>query len=615
MAEQVVPRADPQRIPGVRARATALPYAPGLDGLRALAVLAVLAYHLELPWAGGGFLGVEVFFTLSGFLVTQLLVTELRATGRVDARRFALARARRLVPALVACVLATVVCYRLLLPADVGGIRTDALSSLAYAQNWHLVISGIPYVETFQRPSPLLHLWSLGVEGQLYLLWPLLFAGVLAMMRRRRAAAVALLLAVASAVTMLALYDPDANGRVYYGTDTRASGFLVGAALALVHGSQLWTRRRPVVARAAVELGAGVALVALVVALVGASEFDDALYQHGGFLRVGVLTAVVVVAATGSGIVATVLARPLLIWVGRRSYGIYLYHWPIFVLTRPGIDVPAPAWAVDVGRVAATLLVAEASYRWLETPIRRGAIRRILARVGAGTAAAATGALLAGALAACGVVAATGVAPTTSVTASGAPAVEAPVDGPPPPEAPAAGEPPDATAGPAPPALPPPAVTAAPPGGAPLVVGDSIALGSADALRAALGEGTTVDAKVGRQFSTAAGIVEAWAADHPGPVVVDLGANGTVKAADADAVVAAAGGRTVVFVGVCVPRRWQDANNATLREAAARHAPQAVFVDWNAIVAADPGLLGPDAVHPTAHGRDVLAAAVRDALR
>ena len=175
-------RAEPTRT--AWPRGPGVPHAPGLDGLRGLAVLAVLAYHLDLAWASGGFLGVEVFFTLSGFLITQLLVADIRADR--DRRRgaFLRARARRLLPALVTCVTATVVTYRLMLPADAPGLRWDALASLAYVQNWQLMLGGMPYSEAFARPSPLLHLWSLSVEGQLYVLWPLLFVGVLAAQRR-----------------------------------------------------------------------------------------------------------------------------------------------------------------------------------------------------------------------------------------------------------------------------------------------------------------------------------------------------------------------------------------------------------------------------------------------
>ena len=160
---------------------TGVPNAPGLDGVRGVAVVAVLAYHMDLAWTGGGFLGVEVFFALSGFLITQLIVDELSRTGRVDAWAFAKARARRLLPALVTCVVATLALFAWLAPA--AGLRADGLASLLYVQNWHLVVAGLPYSEAFARPSPLLHLWSLSVEGQLYLLWPLLLVGVLATAR------------------------------------------------------------------------------------------------------------------------------------------------------------------------------------------------------------------------------------------------------------------------------------------------------------------------------------------------------------------------------------------------------------------------------------------------
>jgi len=217
-------RTEPVRIAPRGGTRPAVPNAPGLDGLRGLAVLAVLAYHLDLAWAGGGFLGVEVFFTLSGFLITQLLVAELRRSETVDVAAFVRARARRLLPALVVCVTATVLTYRLMLPADAPSLRWDALASLAYVQNWQLVLGGMPYTEAFARPSPLLHLWSLSVEGQFYLLWPLLFVGVLAVQRRASAVLATLGLAAVSAVVMAVVYTPDGGGLVYYVTPARASG-------------------------------------------------------------------------------------------------------------------------------------------------------------------------------------------------------------------------------------------------------------------------------------------------------------------------------------------------------------------------------------------------------
>ncbi len=608
-------RAEPTRTAWTRG--PGVPHAPGLDGLRGLAVLAVLAYHLDLAWASGGFLGVEVFFTLSGFLITQLLVVDIRRTGTVDVGAFLRARARRLLPALVTCVTATVLTYRLMLPADAPGLRWDALASLAYVQNWQLMLGGMPYSEAFARPSPLLHLWSLSVEGQLYVLWPMLFVGVLAVQRRALVVVVALGLAVVSAVVLAVGYTPDGGELIYYATPARASGFLVGAALAVAWRPEAWSRPLPRVVDAGLDCAGLLAVVTVVLAFVTASEFDAALFDRGGFLRTGLAAAVVILAATRQGIVATVLSGPLLSGAGRRSYGLYLYHWPVFVLCR---DVAVPEWLRITLCLALTYTVTEVSYCWLEIPVRRGGLRTA-ARALRLPRPAATGALAAAAAAVVTVVvASTGVRTgldgepvTDGPVALAAPvAVSSAASGPDGAETALAAAGPD-TEPPAPAAVPTtrdPAGTGTGPG---LVVGDSIALGSAGALRAVLGDDVTVDAKVGRQFAASPAIVEAWTRAHSGPVVVALGANGTVSRRDLDAVLAAAGPRRVVLVGVAVARRWRDGNNAVLRAAAAG-APQAAFVDWAALVAANPGTLGPDGVHPGPRGRELLARAVADAI-
>ena len=226
-----------------------------------------------------------------------------------------------------------------------GGAAGDGLASLLYVQNWHLVLAGLPYSEAFARPSPLLHLWSLSVEGQLYLLWPLLLVGVLAMVRRSTALLVTILLAFASAVLMALRFDPDGGSLAYYATDTRASGFLVGAALAWVWRPPAWSRPLPRAARWGIDAAGIVAVVTLVVGFVAVSEFDAGLYLRGGFLWVGMLAAVLIVAATRSrGVLAALLSRPLVVAVGRRSYGLYLYHWPVFVLGR---ELPLPPWTIN----------------------------------------------------------------------------------------------------------------------------------------------------------------------------------------------------------------------------------------------------------------------------
>jgi peptidoglycan/LPS O-acetylase OafA/YrhL len=618
---RALPLRVPPRRPAGATTPTGLRHVPALDGLRAVAVVAVLAYHADLSLAAGGFLGVEAFFTLSGFLVTGLVLAEFRDRGRVDLPAFYRARGRRLVPALVVCVLGTLLLFTTVLGPAVPDLRADAIAALSYVQNWHLVFGHVPYGEAFDRPSPMLHLWSLAVEGQLYLLWPVLLVALLRAVGPRAGVIPVLALAALSTWAMAVLYDPDDISRVYYGTDTRAAGFLIGAALAM-----LVVRRpgHPPGRRTtdhALDLLGGAALVTLVVGLIATSEFADGLYRHGGFARTALLTALVMAAATRTrSHVGALLARGPLVWLGQRSYGIYLYHWPIFVLTRPDIDVPGPAWIVDMVRVTATLVVAELSYRLVELPVRRGALRRWSEAMRHGprrspAAGLAVSALLVGTLTlSCGpLVVVPGAAAPVPVTVPPAPvaATPSPTAGPPTTVAPPAVAPATTAATTA---LPGPTGAPVPTGAAALVVGDSVVLGSAGALEAALGSATTVDGKVGRQFDRGPAIVAAWVASNPGPVVVHLGSNGIIRDDDVEAMVAATRGRALVFVNVAVPRRWQEPDNAELAAAAARHPGQVRIVDWASIVAADPALLGPDRVHPNQRGREALAAAVRAAL-
>ena len=546
---------------------------------------------------------MEVFFTLSGFLITQLLIAELSRRGRVDPWAFARARARRLLPGLVACVLGTVVAYRVLLPEEAPDLRADALASLGYLQNWHLVLVGLPYSEAFARPSPMLHIWSLAVEGQLYLLWSLLLVGVLATQRRPVVVAATATLAVGSAVMMAMRYTPDGGGLGYYATDARAAGFLVGAALALAWRPDAWSRRLRRAARVVLDLVAGVALLTLLVGFITVSEFDDALYERAGFLRVGLCTGAVIAAATRSdGMIAGLLGRPGLVAVGRRSYGLYLYHWPVFVAAR---DLPGPEWLRLGGSLAISIVVTELSYRFMELPIRRGGIRALAGQLGLDRATVAAATTVA-AVATAGFVLMGTAAPilvTGTAVASSSGSGPLLIDR----SASTSTTLPEL----APDPVPPPPTTSGPV----LVVGDSITLGSADAIRAALGPATTIDARVGRQFAAAPDIVAAWAARQHGSIVVVLGANGTVQRDDVEALVTTAGPQRIVLVGVDVPRRWQEPNNAALRDAAARHAPRVVFVDWLDLVAKNPGSLGPDGVHPGPQGRSLLARAVADAVR
>jgi peptidoglycan/LPS O-acetylase OafA/YrhL len=346
-------------------------YLPGLDGLRALAVLAVLLYHARPEWLPGGFLGVEVFFVISGFIITRGLLQEWQETGRIDLGAFWLRRARRLLPALF-LLLAGVMAYASIFETDaVAGLRTDVLAALAYVTNWHLILGDQSYFASFEKPSLLLHLWSLAIEEQFYLVWPLLLAGLLPLLRKKATFVLIVAGVVASAAAMAAMYQPGADtSRLYYGTDTRAAGLLCGAALAfLLANSQLGVAGRSY--RLMTLLGV-TALGGLAGAAYVLTESASWLYQ-GGFLAVGLLTAILILGATRHNLLSRLLGLAPLRWVGMRSYGIYLWHWPIFLLTwpeKPGLDILA-------AQIVATLVIAVLSYRLIETPIRRGALGRV----------------------------------------------------------------------------------------------------------------------------------------------------------------------------------------------------------------------------------------------
>ncbi|MFZ8998932.1 MAG: acyltransferase family protein [Ilumatobacteraceae bacterium] len=351
-----------------------LPFQPALDGLRAIAVVAVVAYHLELPGATGGFLGVDLFFVVSGYLITTLLLREHDVAGRIHLRGFWNRRFRRLVPPLVVVTAAVVGATRAWgVPEQWASIRADAVAALTYVANWRFIVDEQSYFESSFAPSPLRHTWSLAVEEQWYLIWPMVVL-VLARCRRSTSLMVVAGVSVVSAVAMSLGHDPADSSTVYYGTHTRAQQLLVGSLLAwwlhraperISRRDEPWHRVAGVVA-----LGGFLALVVVV------SDGSSWLY-HGGFLVVSLWCAVLVhaVASADGGSLPELARRPLR-RLGERSYSIYLWHWPVIVFVGPpsGVDVSRPVLVVL--QIVVIAAATEATHRLVERPLRnRGAQR------------------------------------------------------------------------------------------------------------------------------------------------------------------------------------------------------------------------------------------------
>ena len=284
----------------------------------------------------GGFLGVDVFFAISGYLITSLLLSEYRRGGHVQLGRFSVRRARRLLPAVGVLIAVTMVVAAIVEPKRLTELRGDAISSLAYVANWHFVFAHQSYFDQFQRPSLFRHLWSLSVEEQFYLFWPLAFAAGMSLFGRKRLLVGVLAGAFASLALMWILFDPGNSSRVYYGTDTHAVGLLIGVALALVWSplqlrqakSERWCG--PILDAVGV-----IALAYIVLSFLQVHDYDLALF-HGGYLWLALASAAILaVMAYPAARLGGLLARPPMIWLGLRSYSFYLWHWPVLALTPP----------------------------------------------------------------------------------------------------------------------------------------------------------------------------------------------------------------------------------------------------------------------------------------
>jgi peptidoglycan/LPS O-acetylase OafA/YrhL len=556
-----------------------LDYRPGLDGLRALAVAGVFLYHARPqadgnPYLPGGFLCVDLFFVLSGYLITSLLLVEWEARNRIDLRRFWMRRARRLLPALVVVVLAALVLAAIFARTDLGRTRGDAVSSLLYYTNWHLIIANHSYFTLMGRPSLLQHLWSLAVEEQFYVIWPLLLVPGLVLIGRKRLPFLVVAGIAGSAILMWLLYNPGGDpSRVYYGTDTRAFLLLMGILLALVWPLVERLRR----ALPVLELFGVAALVGTVLLFLQMRDFDPTLYR-GGDLAAAFCFAVLIaaVAHPQTGIGQALGVAPLR-WIGERSYGIYLWHWPVVALMRPGVDISWTGPGVVVVQAAIVLAAATLSYRLIEQPIRTRTLQRRLAQYSRRLRLEVVGAGAMCLIAAFAVLFVTPAAlnPVTSYVS--------------PPKAKATTKPSHTQTTPR-----RPVVSKHPTGHkqkklAPipahiLALGDSVMLGCKRQLRESLHHRVRIDATVGRQIEDTISELQRLRRHHklPKTIVIQVGNNGPLYYRDLVRLHHALHGiPTVVVVNVRNATSWENESNHAL--AGWLHDwPTARLADWYA---------------------------------
>ncbi|GAA5024804.1 hypothetical protein GCM10023258_17160 [Terrabacter aeriphilus] len=604
----------------------------GLDGLRALAIAGVLVYHLNASWLPGGFLGVDVFFVVSGFLITTLLVREHQRTGRVALSQFWVRRARRLLPALVLCVVSSVLIARLVSEDLLVSIGRQMVGALTFSTNWLEITAGSSYFDQ-TAPQLFMNFWSLAVEEQFYLLWPLATLALLAVSSRVRVG-VAVAVGLASSLLMALVFSPGLDAtRVYYGTDTHLMGLMAGAALAFA-----WTHPTLALRVAPSRWGrwgayavplSGVVLLALMVGL----DEQSSLTFRGGIVLASVASAVLVMGLVehrpdGPTALQRVLRHPAATWVGQRSYSIYLWHWPVILLV--ALDNPSAPGTTShlltrLWCVLVTLALADLTFRFVETPFRergfrgvalglagrvRGLTRRTKQVVAAGVVGLAVVTTVI-------VLTAPDQTETARMLAANEAAAQEPAD-------PAPGRPVGTTPSPSASAA---GTTGAAGAGAASALktftmpsgpeidayGDSIMVGSLQALRYYF-PGIRIDAKSNRRWSDGLAEVSARGAANRRAVVLAFGTNAGVDEERVKQVLDVLGPqRMVVLVNIMGPFARVDSDNTTL-ELVAKGRPNVVVADWADAIRAHPDQVQSDRVHPTIRGAHLFSKTVRQAL-
>ena len=600
-----------------------------------------MGFHAGASELTGGFLGVDVFFVLSGFLITDLLMTQYDRLGRLDLRDFWSRRARRLLPALALMLIVVTAAATAIEPGQGASLRLALLAAVTYTSNWYQILHHVSYFAAlglFTAPPPLDHLWSLAIEEQFYLIWPLILWLLILRLNGRRARVTAtLILAALSALAMALEYSPGDPSLVYYGTDTHASALLIGAALALAF--PLATVASLPAAQVRRLDAAGVVGLVLLAWAAGHFSGNDRAVYPAGLILAAVGAAGLVAAAAGTGVIAAMTSLPPLRWVGIRSYGIYLWHWPVIALAG-AINGPGPTspwlWLIEA---AVTIALACVSWRFVETPIMRDgfgatcrrwrllideALRPVSAHRRVAPMVVAATALIVVALAGYGV-----ARPPASAAPSGllrqvaegqriSAASQATAGA-----TPAAASPGPASPGPVSAARSPALACRTTAARLPKVsgrqvtaIGDSVMVASATALDAAM-PAIYINAAVGRAMVNGLAVIQGLTAEGElrRYVVVGLGTNGPVSAAQIRQLRRLIGpNRYLILVNTFGPMPWESSVNQVL-DAAARHTAHVSLANWHAAVAGHTGLLWPDGIHPQPSGAKVYARVVLAAIQ
>ena len=557
-------------------------YIPAIDGLRAVAVIAVILYHLGFTWIPGGFLGVDLFFVISGYVITRLLLDSIQRSGGLDLRAFYVARIRRLLPPLLFMIVTTTVVVGLWAPDTMRRFLGDTPFALFGGMNWWLVFRQTDYFEAIGRPPLLQHTWSLGVEAQFYLVWPLILLLVLRYFGKNKIPGAALLIAAFSGIALLvvSLQIDAASGsqvsHVYFGTDTHSIGLFLGAALAVRWIPQ---NLQETVSRKAQDFIDGIGVfgfLGIIAAFLFIDETDPTLYKLAfplaGIFGCAIITSVVHPASR----FAPILSSKPFIWIGERSYAIYLWHWVIFQVTRPNYDLEGSDWALVALRILVVFALADISLRLVELPVRSGLIdywfkgmkyrtKRVQIRQKFGVLL-----IVISILGSAASVASSAIIKGDRQLAELKEQLQPPIDMQPLPT--------DGTN----PGL--------------WVTGDSVILGIRFELDSRHDIGL-INARVGRQ---APELLEVITNDKENmstaTIVLNLGNNNKLSEAQVAAIFEEIKNQPrIVVVNTAVPRPWRDDNNALISQYAATYG--AYLVDWASISEGHSEYFGPDGVH------------------